>query len=166
MSDSIDFWDWAVAAYARPGVAELCLDLQDAHGQNVPLLLWAVWAGESGRRVDAAQAVATARAWQEVIAPLRDVRRRLKTTVTEGDDAQRLAVREQVKGVELSAEKALMTLLESQSPPATLDVVALSVIPGARNAVVLDGVLAVATAWNPDAPLDRLAQLSARLLEG
>ncbi len=165
MSDSIDFWDWAVAAYARPGVAELCLDLQDAHGQNVPLLLWAIWAGQDGRRIDAAQAVATARAWQEVISPLRDVRRRLKTTVTEGDDAQRLAVREQVKAVELSAEKALMTLLASQSSPA-LDVAALSVVPGARNAIVLDGILSVATAWNPDTPLDRLAQLSACLLEG
>ena len=166
MSDSTDFWDWAVTAYARPGVAELCLDLQDAHGQNVPLLLWAIWAGQGGRRVEAAQAVATARAWQQVIVPLREVRRRLKTTVTEDDDAQRLPVREQVKAVELAAEKALMTLLESQSSPPTLDVAALSVLPGARNAVVLNGILAVATAWSPDTPLERLAQLSARLLEG
>ena len=36
-------WDWAVAAYGRPGVAPACLDLQDRFEQNVPLLLAAAW---------------------------------------------------------------------------------------------------------------------------
>src|SRR5690606_19138568 len=31
-------WEWAVAAYARPGVSDVCLQLQDGDGQNVPLL--------------------------------------------------------------------------------------------------------------------------------
>ena len=30
------FWAWALAAYARPGAAEACLELQDAFGQCVP----------------------------------------------------------------------------------------------------------------------------------
>ena len=37
-------WDWTLAAYAQPGVADACLRLQDQHGQNTSLLLWAVWA--------------------------------------------------------------------------------------------------------------------------
>ena len=50
MSDG--FWDWAVAAYAAPGVAEECLHLQDVHEQAVPLLLWAAWQAETGRAPD------------------------------------------------------------------------------------------------------------------
>ncbi|OZA82811.1 MAG: TIGR02444 family protein, partial [Caulobacter sp. 39-67-4] len=37
-------WDWALQVYARQDVADACLSLQDAHGQNVPYLLWAAWA--------------------------------------------------------------------------------------------------------------------------
>ena len=40
----MSLWDWTLRAYAQPGVPEACLDLQDRHGQNTSLLLWAVWA--------------------------------------------------------------------------------------------------------------------------
>ena len=97
-----EFWDWAAAAYARPGVAAACLDLQDAYGQNVPLLLWALWRGG-----DVASAVVVARSWEEeVVAPLRGVRRRLKGR--SGAEA----LRENVKAVELEAERTLMAELE------------------------------------------------------
>ena len=43
-------WDWAVAAYGADGVADACLELQDAAGQNVPLLLWAAWTARTGCR--------------------------------------------------------------------------------------------------------------------
>jgi uncharacterized protein (TIGR02444 family) len=46
------FWEWALDAYARPGVAEACLELQDVHGQNVPLLLWAAWAAADALEPD------------------------------------------------------------------------------------------------------------------
>ena len=42
-------WDWAVAAYGADGVAPACLELQDAAGQNVPLLLWAGWCAAEAR---------------------------------------------------------------------------------------------------------------------
>ena len=42
-------WDWAVAAYAAPDVAEACLLLQDRHEQNVPLLLWSAWVAAHSR---------------------------------------------------------------------------------------------------------------------
>ena len=109
-----EFWEWAVAAYAGEGVAEACLTLQDDHGQCVPLLLWAAWRAARGQGVQAAEAAALARTWSdEAIAPLRAVRRRLKTPLSSEDDARRLPLREQVKAAELVAERALMGLLEA-----------------------------------------------------
>ncbi len=102
-----EFWGWAVAVYAQPGVAEACLDLQDSHGQNVPLLLWAIWRGG-----DVPAAVALARSWEdEVVGPLRGVRRRLKGRA--GADA----LREKVKAVELDAEQTLISALETLAGP-------------------------------------------------
>ena len=129
------FWDWAVAAYARPGVAEACLDLQETGGQNVPLLLWAVWRGG-----DVAAAVALARSWEdEVVGPLRGVRRRLKGRP--GAEA----LRERVKAVELEAERSLMLALEAVAGPAP-DTGAL---------------MAVARAWGGSPASDGLARLAA-----
>lgn len=114
------FWDWALAAYAAPGVAEACLELQDAHDQNVPLLLWAAWCARNGRRPgedDLDAACDTARVWTDAaILPLRDLRRRLKSTIPDMAPPDRLAVREQIKAVELDAERRLMSALEALAP--------------------------------------------------
>lgn len=136
-----DFWDWAVAAYAKPGVAEASLSLQDEYGQCVPLLLWAAWAGEPAC---APEAALLARAWLPVIEPLRGVRRRLKTEVSTGDESDRLALRSDVKAIELRAEKALMTRLAALIP--------------ASDAVEKrrDGVFAVVQAWGGDCPAEAL----------
>lgn len=110
-----DLWDWAVSVYGRNDVAEACLALQDNHDQCVPLLLWAAWRAQEGRGVDepeAVKAVGIARIWAgEVVAPLRQMRRRLKSPLEEGDDAVRLPLREKIKGLELEAERALMRRL-------------------------------------------------------
>jgi len=128
-----EFWDWAVAAYARPGVAGACLDLQDNYGQSVPLLLWAIWRGG-----DVAAAVAIARSWEdEVIGPLRGVRRRLKRR----PEAE--ALRQKIKAIELEAERSLMTALEALAGP--------EVEAGAPNAV--------AAAWGGAPPPDALQRL-------
>ncbi len=164
MSASTSFWDWAVAVYARPGVAEVCLDLQDGHDQNVPLLLWAFWAGNTGRQLEFAHMVALAKAWQEVIVPLRELRRRLKTGVTDGDDLSRLPLREQVKAAELAAEKALMDALERQSLEPKVDM-RLMDRPGygGRESFVRAGLLMATIAWNGQAPMDELTRLTSLL---
>ena len=97
-----EFWDWAVSAYGRPGVAEACLDMQDTYGQNVPLLLWAIWRGG-----DIWDAVDAATMWEaEIIGPLRYARRNLKRYgAFEG-------LRDRIKVSELEAERALMEALE------------------------------------------------------
>ena len=46
----MSLWDWSLEAYGQPGVPEACLALQDGHGQNTSLLLWAVWAEPRMRR--------------------------------------------------------------------------------------------------------------------
>lgn len=123
-------WDWAVATYRRPGVAEACLALQDQHGQNVPLLLWALWSRAQGRGADFASGGELARRWEEeAVGPLRRLRRALKTLAPDLiADPDREAVRDQVKTVELDAERRLLAALarlpapqgEAPSPGAVL----------------------------------------------
>lgn len=120
----MSLWAWTLDAYARPGVPEVCLDLQDRFGRNTSFLLWAAWAGGLGRASDAAglaEAARLARAWDaEVLTPLREVRRRLKPACPPVDDVAREALREEVKAAELHAERVLMETLEALTPAAGL----------------------------------------------
>lgn len=147
-------WDWALAAYAAEGVADACLELQDAAGQNIPLLLWAAWCAAEGRAPDEDAlegAGDTARAWQEsAIAPLRAVRRALKPRAPDLDDADREAVRAQVKAVELEAERRLLTALEALAPASS-----------GPPRPPLPAMVAAARVWSPitlRAGLNRLAE--------
>ena len=152
----MSLWDWSLKAWAAEGVAEACLELQDAAGQNIPLLLWAAWTAATGRVPDADAVEAacdTARAWQETaIAPLRAVRRALKTRAPDLDDGAREAVRTRVKAVELEAERQLMTALEALAPP-----------PSGPPRPGLDALVAVARQWSPVTPRAGLARLADRL---
>lgn len=79
LSASQPLWDFAVAVYARPGVRELCLRLQDEHGLDVDVLLAAAWAAHQGLRLDAAAAGALDEAARPVrerfTLPIRELRR-------------------------------------------------------------------------------------------
>jgi uncharacterized protein (TIGR02444 family) len=150
-------WDWAVAAYAHAGVEEALLDLQDRFGQCVPLLLSAAWAAAEGRAFDAESLEAAADAARvyegTIIGPLRAIRRTLKAPVPDLDDPARLAIREQVKALELDAERRLIGGLEALAPA-----------PGASGPrPVADGLLAAARAWSRVVPRAELVSLAARL---
>jgi uncharacterized protein (TIGR02444 family) len=82
-------WDWALEAYARQPVAEACLHLQDAHGQNVPYPAVGRLDGGRGpcRRTSSRRGQDHARWDAEVGAPLRGVRRALKAPRPPVDDA-------------------------------------------------------------------------------
>jgi len=151
-----ELWDWAVRAYAAEGVSEACLHLQDAAGQNAPLLLWAAWTARTGRAPEADTLEAAcdiARAWQEAaIAPLRAVRRTLKGPNPDLENADREAVRAQVKAVELEAERRLLAALEALSPSS-----------GAEPTPVLEALVAVARRWSPMTPRAGLVELAERL---
>jgi uncharacterized protein (TIGR02444 family) len=152
----MSLWDWALTAYAAEGVADACLDLQGAAGQNVPLLLWAAWCAAEGRAPDedALEAAGdTARAWQETaIAPLRVVRKALKARAPDLDDADREAVRAQVKAAELDAERRLLAALEALSPASS-----------GPPRPPIDTLVAAARVWSPITPRAGLIRLADRL---
>ena len=101
------FWQFSGIVYARPGVAEACLDLQDRHGIDVNLLLFCAWAGAQGRRLDGGDLGllrSVSRPWHdEVVAPLRTARRWLKQQSAVPEDLGE-TFREEVKTLELQAE--------------------------------------------------------------
>jgi uncharacterized protein (TIGR02444 family) len=135
----MSLWDWSLEAYARPGVAEACLELQDRHGHSVPYLLWAAWAARHGRTLSLAPLTAgadLARTWEEIaVGPLRHVRRQLKASIG-GIEAQ--AVRDQVKAAELAAERALMLALEAMTPA-----------PDGQAIPLTGALIAAAAVWDP-----------------
>jgi uncharacterized protein (TIGR02444 family) len=109
---STPLWDWALAAYARPGVAEACLKLQDEFGQNTCLLLWA-WRTRSGDAALVARAAQIAQAWDDVaVGPLRAARRALKPPWPPVADHAREALRAEIAAAELHAERVLVETLE------------------------------------------------------
>lgn len=149
-------WDWSLQAWKAAGVETAGLDLQDAQGQNLPLMLWAAWCAQTGRAPDADDIEAacdTARVWQETaVAPLRAVRRQLKSRIPDFDDADREAIRAQVKAIELDAERRLLAALEALAPAAS----------GAARPV-LPALIAVAREWSPITPRRSLELFAERL---
>ena len=143
-------WEWALEAYARPGVPEACLKLQDEHGQNTSLLLWAVQA-EVKDPVLLARAAEATRAWDRTaLVPLREVRRALKPPLPPFSDHAREALREEVKALELAAERLLLETLEGLSR-------------GRGGAHALEALEAASQAWDKPAPAGALAELAAAL---
>ena len=156
MSDTL--WDWALKAYAAPGVADACLRLQDSADQNVPLLLWAAWGAQTGRRPDEDDIEAacdTARVWGgAAVSPLRAIRRTLKGPIPDMDDAAREAVREQIKAVELLAERKLLAALEGLTPA-----------PSGEPRRAIEGLVETARLWARIVPRPALVELAAHLPE-
>jgi uncharacterized protein (TIGR02444 family) len=106
-------WSFTQNFYARPGVEQACLALQ-ASGANVCAVLCGVWLGLEGvaftdRRKEEIRQLATP--WQDdVVQPLRKLRTHWKAK--SAGDEQWMALREQVKGLELDAERELLNRLE------------------------------------------------------
>lgn len=151
-----DLWTWTLTAYKAPDVAKACLSLQDHHEQNVPLLLWAAWVAVTGRRPDEETLEAAcdaARAYDTVItAQLRAVRRTLKAPIPDVDNDHREALRQQVKALELDAERRLMLELESLAPA-----------PSGAPRRAIDGLAEAARLWARIVPRPALTILADRL---
>lgn len=149
MSDGTEsrrLWDWTLAVYARPGVPEATLALQDEHGLNTSLLLWAAFANPDREMM--ANGVQTTVAWDEtVLWPLRNVRRALKAVRPPFSDTAREGLREDVKAAELRAERVLMEALEDLAGRAD-------------EPDVLGALTRAAWAWNSAPPAEALARLA------
>src|SRR5207253_9344111 len=77
------FWRFSLALYARPGVAEALIAIQDRAGHDVNLILFGLWLGAreglilAAGELEAAEAIITPIA-VAAVAPLRRLRRQLK----------------------------------------------------------------------------------------
>jgi uncharacterized protein (TIGR02444 family) len=108
------FWEFSLALYAQPNVREQCLALQQACAIDVNVLLFCGWLGLSKNvRLEAddlagIQGVITD--WhRSAVKPLRSVRQYLKVSDVGGASE----LREQVKAIELEAERVEQALLFS-----------------------------------------------------
>ncbi|MDH4384409.1 MAG: TIGR02444 family protein [Caulobacter sp.] len=145
----MSFWDWALAAYGRAGVPEACLALQDYHGQQTVYLLWAAFARPSDP--DLAAGAELARHWDlSILGPIRQSRRALKAQLSPVSNEARIALREEVKRVELAAERLLMETLEALAP-------------GGPSGSPLLALLRAGQAWGDPPPEAALQSLADRL---
>ena len=103
-------WDFSLAVYRRPGVADACLRLQDRHGVDVNVLFCFCWLtiaeGIDLEKGDVRDLVQDTEAWRDgVVRPLREVRRRMKPGFDGMPDAAVEALRSEVKRLELESER-------------------------------------------------------------
>lgn len=105
---NLSLWDFSLRTYARPGIAPLCLELQDSYGADVNLLLWCVWMESQQKQLTAdrlQQAEAQVAAWvKETLHPLRHMRRQLKNQYGTTDSLIE-SLRQTIKQAELQAEQ-------------------------------------------------------------
>jgi uncharacterized protein (TIGR02444 family) len=110
-------WRFAVDLYGR--TADACLALQDGYGLDVNLLLFAAWVAEERGLAMTADRAAEADGWvqdwrEEVVRPLRAVRRRLKTGAPIPGPAAE-ALREAIMAAEIDAERIELDWLQRQA---------------------------------------------------
>ena len=112
---ALPFWSFSLRLYARPGVPEACLDLQDRRGLDVNLVLFCCWRASRGlalRPEDVARADRWVRGWRRnVIRPLRRVRRNLKNDSFGMPTKMAAALRRQIARIEIGAERAAQNRL-------------------------------------------------------
>jgi uncharacterized protein (TIGR02444 family) len=109
------FWRFSLALYARPGMAEALIALQDRAGLDVNLMLFALWAGAvRGVALDAAALAAAEAASaglrRETVQPLRALRRRLKAD----PDPDIRGFRQKILALELAAERRVQRRLAAE----------------------------------------------------
>lgn len=109
-------WDFAVKFYRQPRVSEACLLLQDKAGVDVSLMLLVLFAAikqhthlDKRALEEIDRAVAQWR--EEVIRPLRNLRRRLKHGPAPAPGRASDGIRSLVKSAELRAEQIELAVL-------------------------------------------------------
>jgi len=116
MASDNPFWDFSLAVYRKPGVADACILLQDTASVDVNVLLFVCWLGvirdAPMDETEVRDIVARTADWREhVVRPLRDVRRWMKGGAEGLPDGPVEALRTSVKRIELESERLQQDLL-------------------------------------------------------
>jgi uncharacterized protein (TIGR02444 family) len=121
------FWAFSLAAYAKPGVADACLFLQDNAGLDVNLLLYCCWIASVREQAltedELRNAVGLTAEWREqVVSPLRQIRRGLRGGADgmPGDAVE--SFRSEVKRLELASERMQQDCLFAIAGPVSAPV--------------------------------------------
>jgi uncharacterized protein (TIGR02444 family) len=114
-------WAFALALYARPGVAEACLTLQNEVGVDVMLLMMATFAAVKRRTLLTADEIGAldeaCSPWREqIVKKLRTIRTELKTGPRPAPGEATEPFRAGIKTLELEAEKLENRLLAECLP--------------------------------------------------
>jgi len=112
------FWRFSLRFYALPNVAPACIELQDKAGVDVNLMLFLLFLADGKRLVTAADVArldSTISSWrEEVVMPLRELRRKLKTGVGGIAPERSEPFRNLIKRVELESERLEQARLEQE----------------------------------------------------
>jgi uncharacterized protein (TIGR02444 family) len=118
--NDLGLWDFSVRFYERDGIAAHCLAWQDQCGVDVTVLLLAAWAASRRQELrigDLSFAGEEIAPWRnEIVEPLRTMRRRLKRDPSPGTPAEIAGVRSLIKAAELEAERVALAVLERLCP--------------------------------------------------
>jgi uncharacterized protein (TIGR02444 family) len=114
-------WAFALDLYARPGVAEACLALQNEAGVDVMLLLAVTFATVERRLLLKPDEITAlndcCRPWREqIVWPLRKIRIGLKTGPSPAPGEETEQFRSRIKAVELAAERLQNQILAEGLP--------------------------------------------------
>jgi len=103
------FWRFSLGFYRQPGVGEACIRLQDEAGVDVNVLFFLLWHAALERSLSRAEIEAVEQRiapWREqVVVPLREIRRAIKIPPPVIEAGTSEAYRTKVKGLELEAER-------------------------------------------------------------
>lgn len=117
MDSEGSFWKFSLAFYADPAIAGICIDLQDRHASDVNVVLFVLWCASRHRSLsphELERVVASISGWQnDVVRPLRSVRRNLKQLAADVALVPISELREAVKKQELEAERLQQSLMEA-----------------------------------------------------
>jgi uncharacterized protein (TIGR02444 family) len=115
---SQNFWEFSLDLYSSTEVSAACLDLQNQYGIDVNLLLLCCWSGACVGELSEeslSQALNYSKQWREqVVSPLRQTRRwmKLNMPIDQNQQIDFQEVRDEIKSVELRAEKHQQSVLE------------------------------------------------------
>jgi uncharacterized protein (TIGR02444 family) len=116
-----DSWAFALEIYARPGVADACLRLQNEAGVDVLMLLMVTYGAVRHRILlsptEIRQLDEACRPWREqIVRPIRAIRSALKSGPLPAPNSETEQFRSKVKAIELAAERLQNQLLAERLP--------------------------------------------------